>query len=332
MEPRVPALWIAQERKTAPGSDEGILDRVLSLVRIPEDDAGEAEQPIARGRGQDLERLVVAASCRFDEIALHAPSVRRGPKALSTLHDGPAQATVQVIAATHGGEHRPRAARQASHGDGTRPVPRMARWANHSANGRGFRRCLAPRASHPSHVAGPDRPLARWASRSAAAVQSANDRRATTPALDALTAAGTPHQVVRTPRAGSAEESAELQGIPLGALLRTIVVRRGDDDYLFVLVPAGRRFDWPRLRAHLGVRRLTLPDAEEARAVTGYERYTITPFGSTRAWPVILDAAAADQPVLAIGGGAFGVNVHLAPADLVHALDAQVVEVSEPEA
>ena len=109
-------------------------------------------------------------------------------------------------------------------------------------------------------------------------------------------------------------------------------VRRGDDDYLFVLVPAGRRFDWPRLRAHLGVRRLTLPDADEARAATGYERYTITPFGSTRAWPVILDAAAADQPVLAIGGGAFGVNVHLAPADLVRALDAEIVEVSEPEA
>ena len=141
-----------------------------------------------------------------------------------------------------------------------------------------------------------------------------------------------PHRVVRTRRAGSAEESAELQGIPLGALLRTIVVRRGDDDYVFVLVPAGRRFDWPRLRAHLGVRRLTLPDADEARTATGYERYTITPFGSTRPWPVILDAAAADQPVLAIGGGAFGVNVHLAPADLVRALDAQVVEVSEPEA
>ena len=63
-------------------------------------------------------------------------------------------------------------------------------------------------------------------------------------------------------RAGSAEESAQLQGIPLSALLRTIVVRRGEDDYFFVLVPAGRRFDWPKLRAHLGVRRLTLPDAE----------------------------------------------------------------------
>ena len=68
----------------------------------------------------------------------------------------------------------------------------------------------------------------------------------------------------------SAAEAATLQGIPTGALLRTIVVRRGEDDYLFVLVPAGRRFDWPKLRAHLGVRRMTLPDAEEARAATGW--------------------------------------------------------------
>ncbi len=151
-------------------------------------------------------------------------------------------------------------------------------------------------------------------------------------ALAALAASGTPHRVVRTERARSAMESAVFQGIPLGALLRTIVVRRGEDDYLFVVVPAGRRFDWPRLRQHLGVRRLTLPDADEARAVTGYERYTITPFGSIRAWPVIIDAAAIAQEVVAIGGGAFGVNLHLSPAALVAALDAEVVDVSQAEA
>ena len=152
-----------------------------------------------------------------------------------------------------------------------------------------------------------------------------------TPALDALAASATPHRVVRTERATSAEHSAELQGIPVGALLRTIVVRRGDDDYIFVAVPAGRRFDWPKLRAHLGVRRMTLPDAEEARAVTGYERYTITPFGSTRSWPVIVDAAAMAEPVVAIGGGGFGINVHLAPGDLVEALGATILDVSDAE-
>jgi Cys-tRNA(Pro) deacylase len=152
-----------------------------------------------------------------------------------------------------------------------------------------------------------------------------------TPALRALGGTALAYRVVRTQRARSAEESAELQDIPVGALLRTIVVRRGEGDYLFVIVPAGRRFDWPRLRDHLGVRRLTLPDAEEARDVTGYERYTITPFGATTAWPAIVDAAALDQPVVAIGGGGFGINVHLAPGDLVAALGAEVVDVSDAE-
>jgi Cys-tRNA(Pro)/Cys-tRNA(Cys) deacylase len=157
------------------------------------------------------------------------------------------------------------------------------------------------------------------------------DDQPSTPAIRALEQAGIAFRVVRTQRAGSAEESADLQGIPVDALLRTLVVRRGEDDYLFVIVPAGRRFDWPRLRAHLGVRRLTLPDADEARRATGYERYTITPFGATRAWPVIVDAPTVAQQVVAIGGGDFGVNVHLAPADLVAVLAAEVVEVSEPD-
>lgn len=158
-----------------------------------------------------------------------------------------------------------------------------------------------------------------------------NDDPADTPAIAAARALGVAHRVVRTDAANSAEESAAMQGIPLEALLRTIVVRRGEDDYLFVLVPAGRRFDWPKLRGRLGVSRLSLPDADEAQRVTGYVRYTITPFGSTRAWPVIADAAIVEQPVVAIGGGARGVSLHLAPNQLVAALGADVVDVSIAE-
>ena len=153
----------------------------------------------------------------------------------------------------------------------------------------------------------------------------------TTPAIDAVAASGVPFVVVRTERASSAEESAAFQGIPVEALLRTIVVRRGEDDYVFVLVPAGRRFDWPKLRAPLGVSRLSLPDADEAQAATGYVRYTITPFGSTRAWPVIIDASVAALDRVAIGGGAPGVNLHLAPAELTAALDAVVADVTTDE-
>ncbi|HET8776096.1 MAG TPA: YbaK/EbsC family protein [Candidatus Limnocylindria bacterium] len=149
-----------------------------------------------------------------------------------------------------------------------------------------------------------------------------------TPAIDALEGSGLAYEVVRTTPAHSAEESAELQGIPLGALLRSLVVRRGDDDYVFVLVPGGRRFDWPKLRTHLGVRRLSLPDADEAKAATGFERGAITPFGARRAWPVILDVSALEHERVAIGGGARGVNLHLSPQALVDHLRAEVVDVT----
>jgi Cys-tRNA(Pro) deacylase len=152
-----------------------------------------------------------------------------------------------------------------------------------------------------------------------------------TPAIEAIRATGVSHRVVRTALPETAEESASLQAIPLDALLRTIVVRRGEEDYVFVMIPAGRQFSWPRLRAHLGVKRLSLPDADEAREATGYVRYTITPFGSTHAWPVIVDAAALAHPVVSVGGGIRGTNLHLAPADLVAVLGASVADLTLAE-
>jgi Cys-tRNA(Pro)/Cys-tRNA(Cys) deacylase len=153
-----------------------------------------------------------------------------------------------------------------------------------------------------------------------------------TPATRALAGTDLVFEVVKTEPPTSAEESAALQGIELERLLRTIVVRRGSGDYVFVLVPGGRQIDWPKLRAHLRVSRLSLPDAEEARAVTGYERGAITPFGSTGAWPVIADASVGNLGRVAVGGGARGVNLHLASADLIHALGAAVADVSKQDA
>ena len=149
-----------------------------------------------------------------------------------------------------------------------------------------------------------------------------------TPAIDAVAASGIAFDVVRTQPASSAEESAGFQGIELGDLLRTIVVRRGEDDYVFVLVPGGRRFDWSKLRTLLGVTRLSMPDAEEARDVTGYERGAITPFGASRAWPVMADASIEGRSRVAIGGGARGVNIHIAADDLIRATRATVADVT----
>jgi Cys-tRNA(Pro) deacylase len=151
-----------------------------------------------------------------------------------------------------------------------------------------------------------------------------------TPAIRQVAGSGIPFRVVRTERPTSAEESAELQGIEVGQLIRSIVVRRGADDYVFVLVPGGRQINWGRLRAHLGVKRLSLPDQEEAKEATGYERGTITPFGSSTVWPVVADASLADRDVVAIGAGAHGVNMHVDPADLARVLGADVADVTDP--
>lgn len=150
-----------------------------------------------------------------------------------------------------------------------------------------------------------------------------------TPALDALRDAGIPHEVVRTTRAGSVTEAARLRGVPVAALLKTLVVRRGDDDYLFVLVPGDRSIDWAKLRSELGVRRLSLPDAAEALRVTGYERGTITPYGATRRWPVVADAAVAEHDVVSLGGGAHGTSVKIDTAVMLGSLEATLADVTK---
>jgi Cys-tRNA(Pro) deacylase len=112
-------------------------------------------------------------------------------------------------------------------------------------------------------------------------------------------------------------------------LLKTLVVRRAEDDYLFVLVPGDREISWPKLRAHLGVNRISMPDAGTAREVTGYERGTITPFGSVRALPVVADATVTRSTV-SIGAGGHGVAVVVGADALVVALDAVVADVTDP--
>lgn len=153
-----------------------------------------------------------------------------------------------------------------------------------------------------------------------------------TPALRALAAIGLDHEAKVSARAGSVAEAAELRGVAVDALLKTLVVRRGDGDYLFVLVPGDRAIDWGKLRSHLGVRRMTLPDAAEAKEATGYERGTITPFGATHGWPVIADETIAAKSLVSLGAGAHGVSVTLSAAALIDALAATVADVTKPAA
>lgn len=109
------------------------------------------------------------------------------------------------------------------------------------------------------------------------------------------------------------------------------MVRRADDDYVLVLVPGDRSISWPKLRALLGVNRLSMPDAATAKAATGYERGTITPFGSARPWPVIADSRTRGRTI-SLGAGERGVGLRV-PADAaVAALGGQFADVTDDAA
>ena len=151
-----------------------------------------------------------------------------------------------------------------------------------------------------------------------------------TPALEAAGAAGLSHRVIRHGPVRSLAEAAQARGVAPADVVKTLVVRRGEDDFLFALVPGDRALSWPKLRRLLGVSRLSLPAAEVARQATGYERGTITPFGSTTPWPVVADERLVGRQV-SIGGGAHGVAATVLADDAIAALGATVADVTDPE-
>jgi Cys-tRNA(Pro)/Cys-tRNA(Cys) deacylase len=150
------------------------------------------------------------------------------------------------------------------------------------------------------------------------------------PALDALDASGIAYRIIRHGPVRSLAEAAKARGVEPADVVKTMVVRRAEGAYVFVLVPGDRAISWPRLRAVLGVSRLSMPDATVAKQVTGYERGTITPLGSTTAWPVIADERVLGREIT-LGAGEHGVAVAVRAEDVVTVLSATVADVTEPE-
>ena len=147
---------------------------------------------------------------------------------------------------------------------------------------------------------------------------------------DAASARGLDIELVRRPDAGSLHEAAELLGLQPGDIVKTLVVKRSDDTYLFALVPGGRSISWPKLRAVVGVNKLRLPEAELAFQATGYVRGTITPIGSTHDWPVFADESIVGRRI-AMGAGGSGYSLFTQADDLISAFGATVADITVPE-
>ncbi len=132
-------------------------------------------------------------------------------------------------------------------------------------------------------------------------------------------------------RASSLEEAASLLGITPADIVKSLVVKRSDGTFLFALIPGDRQIAWPKLRALVGVNKLQLPSPEAALEATGYERGTITPLGSTTAWPVYADAGIVGRRV-SMGAGEHGYSLFVQADELIAALGAVVADISEPVA
>lgn len=136
-------------------------------------------------------------------------------------------------------------------------------------------------------------------------------------------------EFVARPAAGSLEEAAGLLGLAASDIVKTLVVKRSDDTYLFALIPGDRAISWPKLRAVVGVNKLRLPEPELALAATGFERGTITPIGSTTDWPVYADESIVGRRI-AMGAGAHGFSLFVDADELIRAYGATVADISQP--
>ena len=104
-------------------------------------------------------------------------------------------------------------------------------------------------------------------------------------------------------------------------------MKRHDGDFLFALVPGDRQISWAKLRAIVGVNKLTLPQASVAYDATGYERGTIVPLGSTTAWPVYADSRVTGR--IALGAGEHGLSAMVDASQLIDGLGAQVADITD---
>jgi Cys-tRNA(Pro)/Cys-tRNA(Cys) deacylase len=134
-------------------------------------------------------------------------------------------------------------------------------------------------------------------------------------------------EIVHRPAASSLAEAAVALGLEPREIVKTLVVWQHDGSYLFALIPGDRQISWPKLRAVVGANKLAMPSPELALEATGFERGTITPLGSSTAWPIYADASIVGARI-ALGAGEHGYSAFVQADDLIAAYGATVADIS----
>lgn len=141
-----------------------------------------------------------------------------------------------------------------------------------------------------------------------------------TPATVALERAGVSYTALayeHDPRAASyGAEAAEALGLPPERVFKTLIADLGGR-LAVGIVPVTGSLDLKALAAALGAKRAALAEPAAAERATGYVLGGISPIGQKRRLPTVLDESAVDHPVIYVSGGRRGLDIGLAPEDLV---------------
>jgi len=153
-----------------------------------------------------------------------------------------------------------------------------------------------------------------------------------TPATMALDAAGIAYRArayEHDPAAASyGLEAAELLGVAPERVFKTLLVDLDGGGLAVGIVPVDRQLDLKAIAAAAGAKRATMADPKVAERVTGYVVGGISPIGQKRALPTVLDEAAAGFETILVSGGKRGLDLELAPEDLLRATGAALVAIS----
>ncbi len=125
-----------------------------------------------------------------------------------------------------------------------------------------------------------------------------------------------------------AEEAATALGVPSERVFKTLVAMV-DDRPVVAVVPASGRLDLKALAASQGGRRAVMAHPSEAERLTGYVVGGISPLGQKRKVPIVVDASANAWETVFVSAGRRGLELELAPADLIRLAEARVAAVGE---
>lgn len=112
------------------------------------------------------------------------------------------------------------------------------------------------------------------------------------------------------------EAAADALGVPHDRLFKTLVTEI-DGDLTVAVVPVSATLDLKALAGATGGKRAAMADPAQAERVTGYVRGGISPLGQRKKLPTVVDASASAFPTIYVSAGRRGLQVELAPADLI---------------